>query len=86
MQSTVGGYPQFKRHLAAIHRMPATHAPVRKFHASDIVYAMLRRGIGRSMLNKGLSSPSADRSLSFKSGIPSLKSNSMWKSTLRRGY
>lgn len=83
-KNLAAGYPQFSRHLAAIHRMPPTHAPVRKFHASDIVYAMLRRGVGRMMLRKGVSAPSADRSIASRAG--SSKPDSMWKSTLRRGY
>ncbi len=86
----LAGFPQFERHLAAIHRMPPTHSSVRKFHASDIVYAMLRRGVGRMMLRRGVSAPSADNNIRYKadrkSEIPLMRSNSMWKATLRKPY
>ena len=85
-----GGFPQFKRHLAAIHRMPPMHAPVRGFHASDIIYAMLRHGVGKTMNRGGSSSPSNNNLTAQKAvrGGPkspkALTSNTLWGSILRK--
>jgi hypothetical protein len=86
-----GGFPQFKRHLAAIHRMPPTHAPVRPFHASDVVYAMLRHGVGKQLLRRAGSGVSSDASTVAKvrggaGGSKKLTSNTLWGSVLKRPY
>jgi hypothetical protein len=85
-----GGFPQFKRHLAAIHRMPPMHAPVRGFHASDVIYAMLRHGVGRSMIRNAGNAPMQDSLTAQKAvrGGPKspkkLTSNSLFGSILRK--
>jgi hypothetical protein len=86
-----GGFPQFKRHLAAIHRMPPTHAPVRPFHASDVVYAMLRHGVGKQLLRRSGSGPSSDAGIVSRvrggGGNPrKLTSNTLWGSILKKPY
>ena len=87
-----GGFPQFKRHLAAIHRMPPTHATARPFHVSDVVYAMLRHGIGKQLLRGGNSSPSSDaitQGKTVRGGASSprkLTSNTLWGSILKKPY
>ena len=80
-----GGFPNFKRHLAAIHRMPPTHSPVRPFHVSDVVYAMLRHGVGQQNLRRTGNAPIADK-LTQEKAAKGGKSNSMWKSLLKRPY
>ena len=92
MARNITGFPQFARHLAAIHRMPPMHAPVRKFHVSDIVYSMLRRGIsknmmrhvGKMMLRSGDSSPAPDSIAAMRVG--GARSGSMWGSVLKKAY
>jgi hypothetical protein len=85
-----GGFPQFKRHLAAIHRMPPTHSGSRPFHVSDVVYAMLRHGVGKTLLRGGDNSPSANSLTAQKAvrGGPKspkgLTSNTLWGSILRK--
>jgi hypothetical protein len=86
-----GGFPQFKRHLAAIHRMPPMHAPVRSFHVSDVVYSMLRHGVGKQLLRRTGSGPSSDNMVQNKAvkggNIPKkLTSNTLWGSILKRPY
>jgi len=86
-----GGFPQFKRHLAAIHRMPPSHAPVRPFHASDVIYAMLRHGVGKSMLRRAGSGPSGENNLAdrVRGGAKKpkgLTSNTLWGSVLKKPY
>jgi hypothetical protein len=81
-----GGFPNFKRHLAAIHRMPPTHATPRKFHASDVIYSMLRKGVGSSLMRRTGSGP-AQESITAEKAKQSgkkLTSNSMWASTLKK--
>lgn len=85
-----GGFPQFKRHLAAIHRMPPMHAPVRQFHASDVIYAMLRHGVGKSLLRRAGNGPIQDSMTAVKAvkggAMPGKKltSNILWGSVLRK--
>lgn len=85
-----GGFPQFNRHLAAIHRMPPMHAPVRPFHASDVIYAMLRHGVGKTLLRRSGSGPIQDSLTAMKAvkGGPQtpkkLTSNTLWGSILRK--
>lgn len=87
-----GGFPQFKRHLAAIHRMPPTHAGARPFHVSDVVYSMLRAGLGKQLIRRGSSSPSSDAATQIKASKGSganqkkLTSNTLWSSILRKPY
>jgi hypothetical protein len=87
-----GGFPQFKRHLAAIHRMPPTHASTRPFHVSDVVYAMLRHGIGKSLVRRTGSTPTADMAVqnrAVRGGAKSpqkLTSNVLWGSILKKPY
>ena len=84
-----GGFPNFKRHLAAIHRMPPTHATPRKFHASDVIYAMLRHGVGSTLLRRTGSGPVQDSltadKVKMKSGKSGrLNSNTLWGSILKK--
>jgi len=86
-----GGFPNFKRHLAAIHRMPPTHAGSRKFHASDVIYAMLRHGVGKSLLRRAGSGPMQDSLTAEKAKavdkMPKFKkltSNTLWGSILKK--
>jgi hypothetical protein len=86
-----GGFPQFKRHLAAIHRLPPMHAPVRQFHVSDVVYSMLRHGIGKQLLRKSGSTPTGDKIIADKAAgkvisPKKLTSNTLWGSILKRPY
>lgn len=87
-----GGFPQFKRHLAAIHRMPPTHATARPFHVSDVVYAMLRHGVGKSLMRRTGSGPASDSTVQAKAvrggaGSPrKLTSNTLWGSILKKPY
>lgn len=87
-----GGFPQFKRHLAAIHRMPPMHSPVRPFHVSDVIYSMLRHGVGKQLLRRSGSGPVSDGitgAKAVKGGATSpkkLTSNVLWGSILKRPY
>lgn len=85
-----GGFPQFKRHLAAIHRMPPMHAPVRPFHASDVIYAMLRHGVGKTLI-RGAGNGPVGNSLTAQKAVrggpkspKALTSNTLWGSILRK--
>lgn len=87
-----GGFPQFKRHLAAIHRMPPMHSPVRPFHVSDVVYSMLRHGIGKQLLRRAGSGPTGDSQIATRA-VPGgakagkkLTSNTLWGSVLKKPY
>lgn len=81
----MAGFPQIKRHLSALTRMPATHVTNRPLHVSDIVYSLLRNpAVSQSMLRRGGSGPTGDKITSDKAG--KLKSNSMWKSVLKKSY
>lgn len=86
-----GGFPQFKRHLAAIHRMPPMHAPYRPFHVSDVVYSMLRHGVGKQLLRRAGTSPASDASTVAKvrggaGKSKGLTSNTLWGSVLKKPY
>jgi len=82
-----GGFPNFKRHLAAIHRMPPTHSEPRKFHASDVIYSMLRKNVGSSLMRRAGSGPAQESVLAEKAKKATgkkLTSNSMWASSLKK--
>jgi hypothetical protein len=82
-----GGFPNFKRHLAAIHRLPPTHAPVRPFHVSDVVYSMLRSGgVGKQALRRAGSAVSSDMSTQNKAAKMPSGSNKFWSKTLKKQY
>jgi hypothetical protein len=87
-----GGFPQFKRHLAAIHRLPPMHSPVRPFHVSDVVYSMLRHGVGKQLLRRAGGGTAGDMITQQKAvagGATSpkkLTSNVLWGSILKRPY
>ncbi len=87
-----GGFPNFKRHLAAIHRLPPTHSPVRPFHVSDVVYSMLRHGVGKQLLRRTGSGPIQDNQTAVKAVAGGaakprkLTANTLWGSVLKKPY
>jgi hypothetical protein len=81
------GFPNFKRHLAAIHRLPPTHAPVRPFHVSDVIYSMLRSGgVGKQAIRRAGSGVASDSITQNKAATNPSGSNKFWKKTLKKSY
>lgn len=86
MATTGSGFPNFKRHLAAIHRLPPTHSPVRPFHVSDVVYSMLRSSVGKQGLRRAGAGTSSDASTRNKADKMPSGSNKMWSKVLKKSY
>lgn len=76
------GFPQLARHIAAIKRKPAAHSGYRKFHASDVVYEALRRGV-KLVAPKGAEGPPSASQATLKKSGP-MKSNRVIKTLMRR--
>lgn len=80
------GFPQLKRHIASLARKPPAHSGYRKFHASDVVYEAMRRGVKLTAPRGAEGPPSASQSVAAKipGAKPKLKSNRAVKSLMRR--
>jgi len=79
------GFPQLKRHIASLIRKPPAHTGYRKFHASDVVYEAMRRGVKLTAPKGAEGPPSASQSMAARiPGKPKLKSNMAIKSLVRR--
>ena len=86
MATTGSGFPNFKRHLAAIHRLPPTHSPVRPFHVSDVIYSMLRSSVGKQSLRRTGAGTSSDSQTQGKAAKMPSGSNKMWSKVLKKSY
>jgi hypothetical protein len=86
MAGTGSGFPNFKRHLAAIHRLPPTHSPVRPFHVSDVIYSMLRSSVGKQALRRAGASANSDKQTQTKAARNPSGSNRMWSKVLKKSY